>query len=180
MRSPSERDALARQGIARAPGPVRAQGAQRSPAACRCGDIRSALPIRPGTRGACQRHPRLPDGRGRRSLRRRYAASKGLLAEFGSERIRETPFRNSASPAPASARPLAACDQFSVPLVIRMARRLTARSRPSIPTASRAWSHGTTIGAGASNKMPVGQRCPAVLYLRGQGHAWTALAKTSG
>lgn len=38
-----------------------------------------------------------------------YAVSKGLLAEFGPERIRDTPFRNSASPAPASARPWAAC-----------------------------------------------------------------------
>ena len=45
--------------------------------------------------GAAQRSARLPDGRGRRSLRRRLRREPGLLEEFGPERVRDTPLSES-------------------------------------------------------------------------------------
>jgi hypothetical protein len=42
-----------------------------------------------------------------------YAVSKGLMDEFGEDRIRDTPLSESASPAPASARRRRACGPSS-------------------------------------------------------------------
>ena len=43
-----------------------------------------------------ERSARVPHGRGRRPVRRRYAVSHGLLEEFGPERVRDTPLSESA------------------------------------------------------------------------------------